>query len=95
VEVTFEGGDNSEPVYAVSLVSDTVPRGTAFLAVTMRLAGTNPAVRQARYIIETGQGGRKTVPVRVEPAPNVSISPAHELQPAATANVLQPGTQPL
>ncbi len=93
VQVTIEGMSNSEPVYAVSLVYDRVPEGSAFLAITLEQSGLNPAIRQARHAISTD--GRKSIPIRVQPAPHMSQRPASELQPVATGNVLDTRVQPL
>jgi formate dehydrogenase major subunit/formate dehydrogenase alpha subunit len=93
VLVTAENMDNSEPVYAVSLIYDRMPEGRAFLAITLRQAGTNPAVREMRRAL-SNYGGLSAVPIRVEPAPHITASRA-ELQPAATGNVLDTRTQPL
>ena len=93
VQVTVEGVDASDPIYAVSLVFDRVPEGRAFLAITMEQAGTNRGIREARQAIQDGE--RKAVPIRVQPAPHMAQRPASELSPAATANVLDTGRQPL
>jgi predicted molibdopterin-dependent oxidoreductase YjgC len=94
VEITIEGAPASDPVYAVSLVYDRVPEGTAFLAVTMEQVGTNAAVRTAYTQIMADQtGGRKTVAISVKPAPHLAAR--EELEPVATANVLDTGLQPL
>ena len=45
--------------------------------------------------MSTVEGARKAVPIRVTPAPNTGNIPMRELQPAATANVLDPSVQPL
>ena len=93
VQVTMEGADASDPIYAVSLVYDRVPEGSAFLAITLEQAGTNRGIREARQIIQSGD--RKAVPIRVQLAPHMAPKPAGELQPAATRNVLDSGVQPL
>jgi formate dehydrogenase major subunit/formate dehydrogenase alpha subunit len=94
VEITIEGAPASGPVYAVSLVYDRVPEGTAFLAVNMEQVGTNAAVRTAYTQIMADQtGGRKTVAIGVKPAPHMAAR--EELEPVATANVLDTGLQPL
>ena len=41
----YTGRSRSRPAYAVSQVYDRVPKGTAFLAMTLEQAGTNAAVR--------------------------------------------------
>jgi predicted molibdopterin-dependent oxidoreductase YjgC len=95
VKVTFEGGDEFEPVYAISLVYDRVPEGTAFLAITLEQAGTNPDVRKARHAIMSDfSGERKSVPIRVQVAPDRGGQPIRQLQPTATANVLDTTIQP-
>jgi len=70
-----------------------MPEGSAFLAITLELAGTNRGVREARYHIQSGAA--RAVPIRVQPAPNVTIRGLDELQPVATGNVLDTGRQPL
>jgi formate dehydrogenase (NADP+) alpha subunit len=95
VQVTIEGAPDAEPVYAISLVYDRVPEGTAFLAITMEQAGLNSAVRAARNTIMTDTtGGKKAVPIRVQAAPHL-LRDMEELQPAGTGNVLNPGMQPI
>jgi predicted molibdopterin-dependent oxidoreductase YjgC len=93
VQVTIQGMDNAEPVYAVSLVYERIPEGRAFLAFTMQQAGTNRSVREARRRIQAGP--TKAIPISVQPAPHMTVGPASELQPVATANVLDTGRQPL
>ncbi|MFL5735347.1 MAG: molybdopterin oxidoreductase family protein [Chloroflexia bacterium] len=93
VQVTFEGIESPEPIYAVSLIHDRVPEGRAFFAITMEQAGTSRGVREARQAIQDGE--RKAVPIRVQPAPQMATRPAQEIQPVATANVLDVGRQPL
>jgi predicted molibdopterin-dependent oxidoreductase YjgC len=94
VEITIEGAPPSDPVYAVSLVHDRVPQGTAFFGYTMEQIGTNVAVRTAvTQIMADQSGGRKTVPIRVKAAPHMASRA--QLEPVATANVLDPGLQPL
>lgn len=95
VQVFMEGIEGSDPVYAISLVYDEAPEGRAFLGVTMEQAGTNRAVREARYAIMNGYGdGAKAIPIRVQAATDIGSAPRRELQPPATANVLDPATQP-
>jgi hypothetical protein len=75
-------------------VYDRVPEGTAFLGITMEQVGTNAAVRMALTQIMADQtGGRKTVAIRVKAAPHMARR--SELEPVATANVLDAGLQPL
>jgi predicted molibdopterin-dependent oxidoreductase YjgC len=94
VEITIQGAPAADPVYAISLVYDRVPEGTAFLAVNMEQVGTKTAVRAALLQIMSDQtGGRKTVALTARAAPH--MAPRDELQPVATANVLDPGLQPL
>lgn len=93
VQVTIEGADASNPIYAVSLVYDRVPEGSAFLAITLEQAGTNLGIREARQQVQSGE--RKAVPIRVQLAPHMAPKPAGELQPVATGNVLDSGAQPL
>jgi predicted molibdopterin-dependent oxidoreductase YjgC len=93
VQVIFEGAEDSDPTYAITLVYSRMPEGSAFLAITLELAGTNRGVREARYHIQSGAA--KAVPIRVQPAPNVTIRGLDELQPVATGNVLDTGRQPL
>ena len=94
VEVTIEGVDNSDPIYAISLVYDRIPEGHAFLAITMQQAGTNRGVREARHVLTNGSGQR-AVPIRVKPAANVSRVPVSQIAPPATGNVLDVETQPI
>lgn len=94
VQVTIEGIEG-DPTFAISLVYDRVPEGRAFLAITLEQTGTNRAVREARYALMNAYGdGAKAVPIWVRPAPNMGNTPMRELQPAATANVLNPSIQP-
>ncbi len=93
VQVTIDGVGDADPVYAVSLIYDRVPEGQAFLAITLEQSGLNSAIRTARHMLSTD--GRKSVPIRVQPAPHMSRRPASELQPAATGNVLDIKVQPL
>ena len=95
VRVTVEDLENAEPVTAVSLVYDRIPEGTVFLAMTLEQAGTNRAVREARYWLMNSHGSNRAVPVRVEPAPGRGDQSMRELQPPATANVLNTTIQPL
>jgi predicted molibdopterin-dependent oxidoreductase YjgC len=94
VEVTIEGVDNSDPIYAISLVYDRIPEGHAFLAITMQQAGTNRGVREARHVLTNG-GGQRAVPIRVKSAANVSRVPVSQIAPPATGNVLDVETQPI
>jgi predicted molibdopterin-dependent oxidoreductase YjgC len=74
VEITIEGAPPSAPVYAVSQVYDRMPRGRAFLAMTMEQAGTNAAVRAARFgIAADSTGAKKSVPIGVKPAPHIKL----------------------
>ena len=93
VQVLVEGVQASDPIYVISLVHDRVPEGRAFLTLTLEQSGTNPAVREARHMLQSGE--RRAVPIRVQPAPHVAQKSMSELQPAATGNVLQAGVQPL
>jgi predicted molibdopterin-dependent oxidoreductase YjgC len=97
VHVMVEGAaDSSEPVYAVSMVYDSIPEGRAFLGISLEQAGTNEAVRKARHMIMAdNSGARKAVPVRVEAAPSRSGDTLREFQPVATANLLDTNVQPL
>ena len=93
VLVTIEGAENSAPVYAVSLVTNSQPEGRAFLAITLEQHGTNEAVRKARNTITTDfTGEHKAVPIRLELAGD---QPVRELQPIATGNLLDTEIQPL
>jgi predicted molibdopterin-dependent oxidoreductase YjgC len=93
VQVTIEGVQSTDPIYAVSLVYDRVPEGRAFLAVTLEQAGTNTGVREARHMLQSGAA--RAVPIRVQPAPHIRRTPQEQLQPVATANVLDTSSQPL
>ncbi|MEO5952583.1 MAG: molybdopterin-dependent oxidoreductase, partial [Chloroflexia bacterium] len=59
VEITIEGGASNSPAYAISQVYDRVPKGTAFLAMTLEQAGTNAAVRAAKFGIGADDTGTK------------------------------------
>jgi predicted molibdopterin-dependent oxidoreductase YjgC len=74
VEISFPGSAGSEPAYAISQVYDRVPQGTAFLAMTLEQAGTNAAVRAAKYSIAAdGTGTKKAVPIMVKAAPHIKL----------------------
>lgn len=74
VQIMIEGAPPSDPVYAISQVYSRVPHGTAFLAMTLEQSGTNLAVRAARYGISAdGTGAKKSVPITVQPAPDLKI----------------------
>jgi predicted molibdopterin-dependent oxidoreductase YjgC len=96
VLVTADGVEGGEPIYAVALVYDRIPQGRAFLAFTLEQYGTNATVRQLRHRIASDTtGGRKAVALRVQPAPNRTMDTMRQLQPVATANVLDTRIQPL
>jgi formate dehydrogenase major subunit/formate dehydrogenase alpha subunit len=96
VLVTADGIEEAEPIYAVALVYDRIPRGRAFLAFTLEQYGTNATVRQLRHRIASDTtGGRKSVALRVQPAPNRTLDSMREFQPVATTNVLDTRIQPL
>jgi predicted molibdopterin-dependent oxidoreductase YjgC len=93
VLVTIEGSEDSRPMYAVSLVTDSQPEGRAFLAITLEQEGTNEGVRKARHTITNDfTGEHKAVPIRIELA---GEQPLRELQPVATSNLLETEIQPL
>jgi predicted molibdopterin-dependent oxidoreductase YjgC len=88
--------DAAGTIFAVSLVYDSLPEGRAFLGITLEQTGTNEAVRNLRHMIMTDNSGeRKAVPVRVTAAPNRAGESLRELQPVATANLLNTDIQPL
>lgn len=92
VQVMIEGEDNSNPIFAISLVFDLVPEGTSFLAINMEQSGTNPAVRAARHTITSDTtGSKKSVAIRMQPAPQVIQQRIAEME-ATAAGVLNPGT---
>jgi predicted molibdopterin-dependent oxidoreductase YjgC len=58
---------NSRPVDAITWVSDQVPPGVAFLALTMAQVGRSPLVRQALHVQANGHDGVKAVAIDVRP----------------------------
>jgi hypothetical protein len=75
-------------VDAITLVSDAVPRGTAFLGLTMAQAGRSPLARQALAAQANGHGGAKAVAIRVEPLYGVPAGDATLGPGPATGNVV-------
>lgn len=95
VVVTVDGIDGSEPIYAVSLVYNRIPKGRAFLSFTLEQAGTNVAIRTVRNMLSSDVGGaHKSVAVRVQPAPNRTTDTMRNFAPVATGNVLDTAIQP-
>jgi predicted molibdopterin-dependent oxidoreductase YjgC len=76
---------NTRPVDAITLVSDAVPQGTAFLGLTMAQAGRSPLARQA---LAAQTGGAKAVAIRVEPLYGVPTGDATMGPGPATGNVV-------
>ncbi|HEX6606237.1 MAG TPA: molybdopterin dinucleotide binding domain-containing protein, partial [Chloroflexia bacterium] len=76
---------NTRPVDAITLVSDAVPQGTAFLGLTMAQAGRSPLARQA---LAAQTGGAKAVAIRVEPLYGVPTGDATIGPGPATGNVV-------
>lgn len=94
VLVTMDGMEDT--VAAISFVADNVPEGTAFLAITLRQGGTSETVRKMRHTITSDLSGeRKAIPIRVQPVPSTDGRTMRDLQPIATANVLDTSRQPL
>ena len=95
VHVQIDGATDSEPVLAIAQVYDQVPPGTAVLAMTMELLGTNDAVRMARNAIASDNtGGSKSVAIRVQLVPGLGPSAQpDELMPAGTGIFLNPKNQ--
>ncbi len=89
-------GGMEDTVAAISFVADNVPEGTAFLAITLRQGGTSETVRKMRHTITSDLSGeRKAIPIRVQPIPSTDGRTMRDLQPVATANLLDTSRQPL
>ncbi|HMA35341.1 MAG TPA: molybdopterin-dependent oxidoreductase [Chloroflexia bacterium] len=81
---------NNRPVDAITLVSEQVPPGTAFLAMTLAQAGRSPLVRQALEVQKNGHDGVKAVPIVVTPIYGAPTGDARLGPGPATENVVGP-----
>ncbi|HUS13471.1 MAG TPA: molybdopterin dinucleotide binding domain-containing protein, partial [Chloroflexia bacterium] len=79
---------NNRPVDAITLITDQVPEGTAFLAMTMAQAGRSPLVRETLAVQMNGHDGVKAVPIAVTPIYGSPTGDAALGPGPATANVL-------
>jgi predicted molibdopterin-dependent oxidoreductase YjgC len=96
VVVTLDGDEDADEVYAISMVTDRVPKGRAFFAMRLVQGGTSRSVRRMRYTIASDRSGeRKAVALKVRPASQTEGRTMRELQPAATDTHLEPSIQPI